>query len=120
MFQEKSEMFSVTVEDTGEVVVLHCQGSLVKGQETGVLCAAVKHHGREVVLDLSNVSTIDAAGIGALISLQTAGIYLRLENPTKAVREVLHLTGMDSVFEIFEPGERAGVDVEAKMSAAPL
>ena len=117
-------MFSVTLEDAGEVVVLHCQGSLVKGQETGVLCAAVKHHGREIVLDLGKVSTIDAAGIGALISLQTAGIYLRLENPTKAVRDVLRLTGMDSVFEISEPGEPlrkfAREDVESKMTAAPL
>jgi anti-anti-sigma factor len=64
------------------------------------LCTAVHHHGKNVILDLSGVTSIDAGGIGALIALQSAGIYLQLENPTKTVREVLRVTGMDSVFEI--------------------
>jgi anti-anti-sigma factor len=93
-------MFKVTVEDSGEFVVLRCHGSLVHGDETSLLCTAVHHHDRNLILDLSAVLTIDAAGIGALISLQTAGVYLRLESPTKPVREVLRVTGMESVFEI--------------------
>jgi anti-anti-sigma factor len=95
-------MFDMTLEDLGEVVVLHARGSLVRGEETGLLCTAVRHHGRNLVLDLNNVNTIDAAGIGALIALQTAGVYLRLQNPSKPVYEILRVTGLDSVFEIFE------------------
>jgi anti-anti-sigma regulatory factor len=34
------------------------------------------------VLDLTQVDAIDAAGIGALASLQAAGVYLKLMNPT--------------------------------------
>ena len=45
---------------------------------------------------------IDVAGIGALLSLQAAGIYLRLVSPTEPVREVLRLTGLEAMFEIGE------------------
>jgi len=95
-------MLNLKVEENERGVVLHCNGALVRGEETDLLCTAVGHYGRTVVLDLKHVNTIDAGGIGALIALQTAGVYLTLENPTKTVREVLRVTGMDSVFEIRE------------------
>ena len=44
----------------------------------------------------------EAAGIGALISLQAARIYLKLMNPTEPVSTVLRLTGLESMFEICE------------------
>jgi anti-anti-sigma factor len=113
-------MFNVTVEDSGEVVILHCHGSLVRGDETGLLCAAVHHHGRNLILDLSDVPTMDAAGIGALISLQTAGIYLRLENPTKPVREILRITGMESVFEISDLSSPIGAFTESASESAAV
>jgi anti-anti-sigma regulatory factor len=74
----------------------------VRGQETTILCAAVEHHGRDLVLDLAAVDAIDAAGIGLLVSLQAAGIYLKLVNPTKQVREVFRVTKLESIFEIRE------------------
>jgi anti-anti-sigma factor len=58
--------------------------------------------GRNVVLDLTQVDAIDAAGIGALVSLQAAGVYLKLMNPTRPVREILKLTNLDTIFEICE------------------
>ncbi len=95
-------MLNVTVEKLGDVAILHCHGRIVRGQETTILCAAVQLHGREVILDLRNVDAIDAAGVGVLISLQAAGIYLRLMAPGEQVREVLRLTKLDSIFEICE------------------
>jgi anti-anti-sigma factor len=53
-------------------------------------------------VDLSGVTAIDAAGIGALISLRAAGTYLRLVDPSETVRRVLRLTNLDSVFDISE------------------
>jgi anti-anti-sigma factor len=97
---EELIMLHVSVEDLGENVVLHCAGRIVRGHETALLCAAVRQHGRSITLDLSGVEAIDAAGIGALISLQAAGIYLQILNPTKAVRELLRITRLDTVFEI--------------------
>ncbi len=95
-------MLTVTPHTVADTLVLHCNGRLVRGEESALLCTAVHHHGRDVVLDLAGVSAIDAAGIGALVSLQAAGIYLRLMNPTEPVRAVLQLTGMEAVFETCE------------------
>ena len=118
-------MLRVTTHREGNTVILRCHGRLVRGEESGLLCAAVQHHGRDVVLDLGGVSAIDAAGIGALLSLQAAGIYLKLKNPTEPVREVLRLTGLASVFEVCEgevPEDPPPTAVKPRpvLSSAPL
>ena len=95
-------MLTVTVKESDDGVVLQCQGRIVRGDETAVLCAAVRHEGRNVTLDLTGVDAIDAAGIGCLVSLQASGIYLTLLNPTEQVREVLRVTQLESIFEIRE------------------
>lgn len=80
--------------------MLRCRGRIVRGEETAILCSAARQDGQNVILDLSEVETIDAAGIGALISLQAAGIYLKIMNPTEQVRETLRITKLESIFEI--------------------
>ena len=92
----------IATENVRRTETLHCQGRIVRGQETRLLCAVIRKKAREVTLDLREVTEIDAAGIGALVSLQAAGIYLTLANPCPAVREVLRITKLDSVFEIVE------------------
>jgi len=112
---------NVTVESARRVVTVRCQGRLVRGQETALLCAVIQQHGRDIILDLSGVTAIDAAGIGALVSLQAAGTYLRLVGPSLVVRDVLRLTTLDSVFEISESGcteGRSGFDPKVGVSAA--
>ena len=95
-------MLTVTPHTVDNAVILSCEGRLVRGEESSLLCAAVQHDGCDVVLDLAGVTAIDAAGIGALVSLQAAGIYLKLMNPTEPVRAVLRLTGIEALFEIRE------------------
>jgi anti-anti-sigma factor len=90
----------VECEELGDSVVLRCSGRLVRGEESALLCAAVRQQGRNIVLDLGEVDAIDAAGIGALISLQAADIYLQLTNPSRGVLEVLRVTKLDTIFEI--------------------
>src|SRR6266853_1285355 len=101
-FLENPTMLTVTVKESDDGVVLQCQGRIVRGDETAVLCAAVRHEGRNVTLDLTGVDAIDAAGIGSLVSLQASGIYLTLLNPTEQIREVLRVTRLESIFEISE------------------
>jgi anti-anti-sigma factor len=101
-FLENPTMLTVTVKESDDGVVLQCQGRIVRGDETAVLCAAVRQEGRNVTLDLTDVDAIDAAGIGCLVSLQASGIYLTLLNPAEQVREVLKVTQLESIFEIRE------------------
>ena len=51
-------MLTVTIDTLAESVVLRCRGRIVRGEESALLCAAIRHHGQEVVLDLSEVSAI--------------------------------------------------------------
>src|ERR1700730_10217916 len=94
-----------------------CQGSIVRGDETAILCAAVRRERRKVTLDLTRVDAIDAAGVGALVSLQASGIYLTLLNPAGQVREVLRVTQLASIFEIRE--SRAAEDLIMTPFATP-
>ena len=95
-------MLRVTIQKLGDLAILHCQGRIVRGQETSVLCAAVRQNGRNVLLDLRKVDGIDAGGLGVLVSLRAAGFRLKLMEPTAHVRRILSLTKLDSIFEICE------------------
>jgi anti-anti-sigma factor len=95
-------VLNVSVESACGVVTVRCQGGLVRGQETALLCAVMQQPGRGIILDFSGVTEIDAAGIGALVSLRAAGIYLKLVGLSLAVRQVLRVTSLDSLFEISE------------------
>jgi anti-anti-sigma factor len=93
-------VLTVTAQNLGDTLVLRCRGRIVRGDETAILCSTVRQYGRNIILDLAEVEAIDAAGIGALISLQAAGIYLKIMNPPEQVRETLRITKVDSIFEI--------------------
>jgi anti-anti-sigma factor len=109
-------MLTVTVKNSENGVVLLCQGRIVRGDETAILCAAVAQKGRNVTLELTRVDAIDAAGIGLLVSLQASGIYLKLLNPTEPVRDVLRVTHLDSIFEISELRPAENLMAEAAAS----
>jgi len=111
-------MLTVTVENFDEITVVHCLGRIVRGYDHVLLCPAAQQVGRNVVLDLTHVDAIDAAGIGALVSLQAAGIYLKLMNPTRQVREILKITNLDTIFEICE--SREGFDENSTQLGAQI
>jgi anti-anti-sigma regulatory factor len=99
------DVLTVTVKDLGDVVTLFCKGTIVSGAEVAILCAAVRQYGRDLVLDLGEVDGIDAAGVGALIALQSAGVYFKLKNLARRVRETLRVRGVESIFEICDDPE---------------
>src|SRR5579863_853788 len=111
-------MLTVTTEHFGNETILRCVGRIVRGQETAILCAAIEEHERDLVVDLAEVDAIDAAGIGLLVSLQAAGIYLKLVNPTRQVRELLRVTQLESVFEIY-PSQSTEAMTESTSAGVP-
>jgi len=96
----------IDVEKTEDVAVVRCSGRIVRGEAIHTLKHTVisERDTRIVVLDLSEVETVDAGGLAALVSLHhwtcTRGIQLKLVNPSHFVREMLQRTGLDKVFEI--------------------
>src|SRR5438552_18049555 len=100
-------MLTIDLERKGSTTVVRCVGRIVVGEELSklrhtVLCELDK---QTVVLDLAAVEAIDAGGLGLLMFLHTCayglGTELKLMNPTQRVAELLRLTNLDSVFEIF-------------------
>jgi anti-anti-sigma regulatory factor len=95
-------VLNVKVERTNELVTLVCEGELAAGDENSLLCAALGFYGRDIALDLGGVTSIDSSGIGALIALQAAGIYIRLKDVSEEVSKALRARDAESLFEARE------------------
>jgi anti-anti-sigma factor len=99
-------MLTIDVEKTGDVAVVRCNGRIVRGEEVRTLRSAVvsEKSSRIVVLDLSEVESLDAGGLTTLLSLhqwaRSRGVQLKLVNPSRFVREILVRTQLDRVFDV--------------------
>lgn len=83
-------------------VRIMCPRMLVRGNEQAFVCDTLAALERaNVLVDMSAVNALDAAGIGVLVTLQTAataaGKRLYLIKPSKRAAEVLSLVGLDSM-----------------------
>ncbi|SRR6266498_2524951 len=98
-------MLKVHAKNLGTVAVLCLQGQIVNG-ETEILRNAVRSLSAvsAVILDLAQVTTIDAGGLGVMLALreevEAKGIRFELMNITKQISRVLEITRLDSVFQI--------------------
>ena len=98
-------MLKVHTRKLGNVTVVSVQGRIVNG-ETASLREVVgaQMDSKSVVLDLARVSTIDASGLGLMLSLrkqaETKGVGLKLMNVSKFVSQVFKITRLDTVFEV--------------------
>jgi anti-anti-sigma regulatory factor len=90
-------VLKVVIEKIGEVGVVECQGRVVKTEAAFKLRKVVTSlvDTRIIVLDLSEVTAIEADGLGMLLFLpQWAyehGIQLKLFNPATSVLDSLEL-----------------------------
>lgn len=55
-----------------------------------------------LVIDMEDVEYMSAAGLRILKALHDASGHVRIANPSKRVREVLQITGLDARYEIYE------------------
>jgi len=96
------------------VVILSLKGRLTVGEASTVReqCSAVASSGNvNVLLNLEHVEYIDSTGLGALVicftSLKKAGGSLKLVNPNKRNIELLLLTKLHTIFEVFSDEQDA-------------
>lgn len=104
MLKEATKL-NLTIQVLGDVAVLRCSGRIT-AEDTEDLRNAVLTPSdiHTVVLDLAEVSTVDAAGLGILASLRLwateTGTQLKLMNLAPLVEEVLEITNLKEQFEI--------------------
>jgi len=100
----------------GDAHILDINGKIILGQGTMVVRSTIKdllHNGvKKIVLNLAEVNYIDSSGVGELVSSFTAvakeGGQLTLLNLTTRVREILTITRLLTVFQVFD-NEQAAV-----------
>lgn len=101
---------------TPGLAVVHCTGRLVAGEPNlPRLVSILESAEPRLALDLGEVETIDAAGVGALADLlrraQDSGRELLFWNLKPHLREVLEVTGLGEFFEGVPMAQVAGVRV---------
>lgn len=97
-----------------DIAVVECAGRLVFGEETAALRDQVKSllfENARVVLSLADVTYIDSGGLGTLVALYTtarnSGATIKLARLTKRVGDLLQVTKLLTVFEVYDSEEAA-------------
>jgi anti-sigma B factor antagonist len=96
------------------VIVLDCDGRLVFGEESALVRDTVKNlltENKHIVLNLGGVNYIDSGGLGTLVALyttaRTAGGAIKLAALTKRVGDLLQVTKLLTVFDVYDKVEEA-------------
>ena len=96
------------------IVVVDCAGRIVFGEETAELRDQVKElisSNNRIILNLADITYIDSGGLGTLVALYTtarnAGGALKLLRLTQRVGDLLQVTKLLTVFEVFNSEEEA-------------
>jgi anti-sigma B factor antagonist len=105
----------ISERNDGKVTVLNLSGKVTLGE--GDLLLKDKLHSllnqgrKDVLLNLAQVSYVDSAGLGAIVSAYTTmtreGGSLKLANVTKKLQDLLSITKLLTVFETFDSEDEA-------------
>jgi anti-sigma B factor antagonist len=98
-----------TTRETGPITLVDLSGRIALGEGSALLRKTVRdllETGRiKIILNLGDVNYIDSSGIGELVSGFTAvrsrGGELKLLNLTKKIHDLLQITKLFTVFEVY-------------------
>jgi anti-sigma B factor antagonist len=99
----------ITKRTVDGILAFECNGRIVFGDETSLLRDEVKKAiadgNKRIVLNLGEVNYIDSGGLGTLVALHTtahnAGGSIKLASLTKRVGDLLQVTKLLTVFEVY-------------------
>ncbi len=100
----------MTSREVDGVTVIQMEGRIVLGEESNALRERVKSllagNKKDIVLNMDNVTYIDSAGLGALVaahhSARSQNASLKLSNLGSKFQEVLQVTKLLTVFEVYD------------------
>jgi len=94
----------------GEVTVIDVSGRITLGEGSSVIRDEIRaltgKGNKKILLNLGDVTYIDSSGIGELVSgytsMTNAGGVLKLLHLTKRVKDLLQITKLYTVFDVYE------------------
>ena len=106
---------NITERRNGSVVVLDLKGKIKIGEANlelhEILRSLLEKGEKRILLNLGEVTSIDSSGLGELVAgyatLQKNGAELKLLNLTERVSELMMITKLYTVFEVFETEDQA-------------
>jgi len=100
----------LTIRQVGDVTVIDANGRITLGEGSSTFRDSIKDltakGNKKLLLNLGDVSYIDSSGIGEMVSGFTSvtnqGGQLKLLKLTKRVKDLLQITKLYTVFEVFD------------------
>jgi anti-sigma B factor antagonist len=107
--EETQVALKMTTREVDGVTVVALDGRIVLGEESNALREKVKslmaEGKKKIVLNMDNITFIDSAGLGTLVaahhSAKSQGASLRLCHLGSKFQEVLQITKLLTVFEVY-------------------
>lgn len=104
MLKEVTKL-NLDIQILGDVAVLRCAGRITVEDSAELREAVLTPPDiRTVVLDLAGVTSVDAAGLGTLVSLRNwateTGVQFKLMNLAPLVEQVLEITNLKEHFDV--------------------
>ncbi len=104
----------ISLRQREDIPILELRGSLIAGEPCQQLrerVTALRDADPRVIVDLSQVDYIDSSGLGTLVTcftlLQRAGGGLRILSPSERDMELMVLTKLATVFQVFDEEQAA-------------
>ena len=106
---------NISERQVGDVTILDMDGKITIGEGSVALRTAIRRlleeGKRKILLNLAKVGYIDSSGIGELVSSYTAinkeNGALKLLNLTQKLQDLLTITKLLTVFDVYESEEEA-------------
>ena len=103
------------IRDVGEVAILEVKGKITMGEGDIQLRDEIKklmEGGKsKILVDLGDVNMIDSSGLGELVGCFTTvtkqGGKMKLLKLTKRVNDLMQITRLLTVFEVFDEEQKA-------------
>jgi anti-anti-sigma factor len=105
----------ISTKNVDGIEIINLQGKITIGsgdtQMRDVITQAIENGNDRILLDMSGVTTIDSSGIGELVGSYTTvanrGGKLKLLHLPAKVNDLLHVTQLITVFEVYESQDEA-------------
>ncbi|HKP11074.1 MAG TPA: STAS domain-containing protein [Blastocatellia bacterium] len=106
---------TINQRQAGDVTILDLSGKITIGEGSVQLREAVRglleSGNKKILLNLGDVSYVDSSGIGELVSSYTTtsnnGGHLKLLNLTKKIQDLLQITKLLTVFQVYDSEQDA-------------